>query len=217
MHIEQFDGQAELDGRTLRIRKAQADFFGGKISGAFDAQLVSDPSYVFQARFDRVDLARLARTVPYFSTPVGGGISATLTLSAHGVGRQDLIDSIQGEGTLNGRNVSVSGVDLSSLFSAESPETATELFSSVQGSYRIQARAINLTSFVLDHSRGRLEADGRIDFSHALNIHVRPSIFQAATDPLSASPPGFLLGGTIEAPKLVIPPAAPKQAARAGR
>jgi hypothetical protein len=217
MRIEQFDGQVELDGRTIRIRKAQGDFFGGKVLGSFDAQLVPDPSYEFQGRFDRVDLTRLAQTVPFFSSPIGGSVSATLSLSAHGIGRPDLIDSMQGEGTLNGRNVSVSGLDLSSLFSTESPDAATEIFSSVQGSYRIQARAIDLTNFVLDQSRGRLEAEGKIDFSHALNIRVRPSILQAATDPLSASPPGFLLGGTIEAPKLVVPPVTPKQAARVGR
>src|SRR4029077_19001186 len=32
MQIEQFDGEAELAGRAIRIRKAQAEFFGGKIS-----------------------------------------------------------------------------------------------------------------------------------------------------------------------------------------
>ena len=81
--------------------------------------------------------------------------------------------------------------------------------------YRIQNNGIDLANFVLDNSRGRLEAEGRIDFSHALNIRVRPSIFQAATAPASASPPGFLLGGTIETPKLILPPAILKPAARA--
>jgi hypothetical protein len=82
--------------------------------------------------------------------------------------------------------------------------------------YRIQNKGIDLANFVLDNSRGRLEAEGRIDFSHALNIRVRPSIFQAATAPASASPPSFLLGGTIESPKLVVPTAIVKPAARSG-
>jgi hypothetical protein len=80
--------------------------------------------------------------------------------------------------------------------------------------YRIQNKGIDLANFVLDNSRGRLEAEGRIDFSHALNIRVHPSIFQAATAPASASPPSFLLGGTIEAPKLVLPTSALKPPAR---
>jgi hypothetical protein len=68
MRLEQFDSDAELTGRTVRIRKAQADFFAGKISGSFDAQLLPDPSYEFQGRFDRVDLARLGRALPFLES-----------------------------------------------------------------------------------------------------------------------------------------------------
>jgi hypothetical protein len=215
MQIEQFDGEAELAGRTIRIRKAQADFFGGKISGSFDAQLLPDPSYAFQGRFDRVDLVQLGRAVPFLNSRIGGNISAALTLSAHGIGRQDLIGSMQGQGTLTGRNTALTGLDLSAVFPGDNPDAAPDTFSTVQGMYRIQNKGIDLANFVLDNSRGRLEAEGRIDFSHALNIRVRPSIFQAATAPASASPPSFLLGGTIETPKLILPPAILKPAARA--
>ena len=214
MHIEQFDGEVELAGRTIRIRKAQADFFGGKISGSLDAQLLPDPSYEFQGRFDRVDLAQLGRAVPFLNDRIGGNVSAALTLSAHGIGRQDLIGSMQGQGTLTGRNAALSGLDLSAVFPGDNPDVAPDTFSSVQGTYRIQNKGIDLANFVLDNSRGRLEAEGRIDFFHALNIRVRPSIFQAATAPASASPPSFLLGGTIEIPKLVLPSAASKPPAR---
>jgi len=216
MHIEQFDGQAELAGRAVRIRNAQADFFGGKISGSFDAQLLPNPSYEFEGRFDRVDFAQLGRAVPFLNSRIGGNALATLSLSAHGIGRQDLVGSMQGQGTLNGRNVELRGLDLSSVFPGDNPNAAPDVFASLQGKYRIQAGGIDLADFVMDNSRGRLEAEGRIDFSHALNIRVHPSIFQAATAPASASPPSFLLAGTIESPKLVLPSAAPKSALRPG-
>jgi hypothetical protein len=122
---------------------------------------------------------------------------------------------MQGQGTLTGRNTALTGLDLSAVFPGDNPDAAPDTFSTVQGMYRIQNKGIDLANFVLDNSRGRLEAEGRIDFSHALNIRVRPSIFQAATAPASASPPSFLLGGTIETPKLILPPAILKPAARA--
>jgi AsmA-like C-terminal region/AsmA family len=214
MRIEQFDGEAELAGRTVRIRNAHADFFGGKISGSFDAQLLPDPSYEFQGRFDRVDLAQLGLAVSFLNNRIGGNASATLTLSAHGIGRQDLIASMQGQGTLNGRNVELRGSNLSAVFAGDNQDTASDLFASVQGMYRIQDRGIDLANFVMDSSRGRLEGEGRIDFSHALNIRVHPSIFQAAATPTSASPPSFLLSGTIEIPKLILPSAAIKAVPR---
>jgi hypothetical protein len=214
LHIEKFDGQAELDGRSVQIVTAQADFFGGKISGSLDAQLAHNPSYKFQGRFDRVDLALLGRGVPSLTGRIGGIASATLTLSAHGVGRQDLIDSMEGQGTLNGRNAVLRGFDLSSAIPGNPSDGTPDLFALVQGAFRIQDKSIELSNFILDHSHSRLAAEGRIDFSHALNIRVRPSIFQAAVSMAPASPPSFLLGGTLESPKPILSSAVPKPPAR---
>lgn len=213
-HVEQFDGETEIDGRTLHVRKAQANFFQGKVSGSLDAQLLPDPSYEFQGLFDRVNLSQLGRVVSFLNNRIGGTTSASLTLSAHGIGRQNLIDSLRGQGTINARNVELRGLDLSSVFPGDDPDPKSVAFSSVQGTYRIQGRAIDLANFVLDHARGRLEAEGQTDFSHALSIRIRPSIFQAASVPASASPPSFLLSGTIERPLLVLPSAVSKPAPR---
>lgn len=213
MQIEQFDGQAELEGRTMRILKAQADFFGGKISGSLDARLLPDPSYMFQGRFDRVDLAQVARAVSYLDGRVGGTASATLTLSAHGIGRQDLISSLQGQGTLTGRNDSVIGLNLSGESPAADPYALPAVFATVQGTYRIQNKGIDLTDFVFENAQGRLDAEGRIDFSHTLDLRIRPSVIQAA-DPPGAQAPGYLLAGTIETPKLVLPAATSKPPVR---
>jgi AsmA-like C-terminal region len=214
LQIEKFDGDAELAGRSVRVRMGQADFFGGKISGLFDSQLLPDPSYEFQGRFDRVDLGQLAEAVPFLKDRLNGTASSNLTLSAHGVGRRDLVGSMQGQGTLDGKNVSLRGIDLSGIFSATNPENRSETFSTVQGTYRILAAGIDLYNLVLNDPRGRLQAEGRIDFSHALNIRVHSAVTLAATAPPSVSSPIYDLGGTIEIPKLVLPSAIPKGPAR---
>ncbi|HTC63454.1 MAG TPA: AsmA-like C-terminal region-containing protein [Candidatus Saccharimonadales bacterium] len=214
MQIEKFDGEAELVGRTVRIRMGQADFFGGKISGLFDAQLLPDPSYEFQGRFDRVNLGELAQAVPFLYGRMEGNASSTLTLSAHGVGRQDLISSMQGQGTVEGKNIALRGIDLSSIFPGNNLDNESETFSSVQGTYRILAGGIDLSNFKLDASQGRLDAEGRVDFSHALNIRVHSAIVQASAAPPTVSSPIYELGGTIEIPKLVLPSTVPRGPAR---
>jgi len=215
LRIENFDGQAELAGRTIQIRKAQADFFGGKISGTFDARLLPDPDYEFQGTFDRVDLTQLSGAVPFMDNRIGGSISASLTLSAHGIGRQDLVGSMQGQGTLNGRNITLHGIDLSAVFPGIDSEIVSDPFSSAQGAYRIQNDRIDLTNLALVNSSGRLEADGRIDFNHALNIQGRIAFDKGSAYRAPAMSPAFVLGGTIEAPKIVFPstPADPKPSA----
>ncbi|HEX3371475.1 MAG TPA: AsmA-like C-terminal region-containing protein [Candidatus Acidoferrales bacterium] len=214
LQIEKFDGEADLTGRTVRVRMGQADFFGGKISGLFNAELLPDPSYDFQGRFDHVDLAQLAEAVPFLKDRLDGTASSNLTLSAHGVGRQDLVSSMQGQGTLEGKNVALGGVNFSGLFSAADRGDSSETFSAVQGTYRILAGGIDLSSLVLDDARGTLQAEGRIDFSHALNIRVRSAVMQASNAPASGAAPVYNLGGTIEIPKVLLPSAVPKAQGR---
>jgi hypothetical protein len=216
MRLDQFDGETELDGRTIRIRKGQADFFGGKVAGTLDARLSADSTYDFQGRFDRVNLSQLARSVPFLNNRIAGTTSATLSISAHGIGRENLVSSMEGNGTLSAKNAELHGIDFNGVFPGGDQDSSAGKFASIQGNFRVHAAGIDLTNFVLDHSRGRLAAEGRIDFSHALNLRLRPSIFQAATSPSAASPPGFLLNGTIEDPKLVLPNSAPRSPARSG-
>ncbi len=216
MGVEQFDGEAEIDGRTIHIRKAQGNFFQGKVSGSFDARLLPDPSYEFQGAFDRVNLAQLGRAVPFLNSRIGGIGSGSLTLSAHGIGREKLVDSIEGKGTIDARNVELRDFDLSSLFPAGDPVPRPALFSSILANYSINGRSIDLTDSVLDDSRGKVRAAGRIDFSHTLNLQVRSAALQGPTDSGTAPASTFLLSGTIENPKLILPPSVPVSAARAG-
>lgn len=215
MHLAHLDGDAEIAGREIQIRKATADFFGGKISGVLDAQLRPDPTYDFDGQVDRVDLAALGAPVPFLADRLGGSASGALRISAHGIGRQSLVGSLRGQGTLNGRNVQLRGLNLSVVFPGAASEDDAGSFGSVAGNYRIENGGIELSGWVLDHPRGRLQAEGRIDFNHALNIRVHPSIFQAAANAAAVSPPTFVLGGTIESPKVILPSAIPKPAARA--
>jgi hypothetical protein len=216
LDLDAFDGDVEISGRMIAVRKAQADFFGGNISGALDVRLVADPSYDFQGHFERVNLAQLAGALPFLNNRIAGIASATLSLSAHGIGRQTLMDTLEGNGTLNARNAEIAGLDLTGIFPGESQDASLNTFGSVHGAFRVHDREIDLANFVLDDARGRLEAEGPINFSHALSLRLHPSILQATTSPNSASPPSFLLSGTIEDPKLVLPSPAAQHSARSG-
>jgi AsmA-like C-terminal region/AsmA family len=216
MRLENFDGEMDLEGRTIRIRKGRADFFGGKVEGKLDARLIPDPAYEFQGSFERVNLVQLGRGVPFLNNRIAGTTSATLSLAAHGIGRRNLIASMEGNGTLNAKKAELPGMDLTKVFPVDDPGTSSDVFTSVTGAFRIHAAGIDLANFVLDQSRGRLQVEGRITFSHTLNVRISPSILQAASSPAAASPPGFLLTGTIEDPKLTLPTSAPKPSARFG-
>jgi hypothetical protein len=216
LHLERFDGEAELAGRNITIRNAHADFFGGKVAGGFDAQLFADPSFRFQGSFDHVDFARLGHAVASLNNRVSGTASATVTLSAHGVGRENLVRFMKGEGTIYARNVELRGLDIASLAPGAHPDSSPGRFVSAKGSFHISSGEIETTDFVLDNAQGHFQAEGRVDFSRTLNFRIHPSLFHATTSPANTAPRSFLLSGTVRAPKLVLSPPAPKAAAGSG-
>jgi hypothetical protein len=96
-------------------------------------------------------------------------------------------------------------LDFASLISVADQDSSTGRFASVQGNFHIGGGGIEVADFVLENLQGRFQTEGRIDFSHALNLRVQPSIFHATTTLASAPPPSFVLGGTVEAPSLTLP------------
>ena len=214
--VEQFDGQAELVGRTVTIHKAYAGFLGGKAAGTFVARLLPDPSYQFQGRFDRVDVARLGSAIPSLTDRIGGTASAVLTLAAHGVGRETLVRSIQGGGSLDAHNVILRDLDFATLIAGDNQDPQPGRYSSVQGDFHVAGGGVEVTDFIFDNLQGRFQAEGRIDFSHTLNLRIHPSIFHATTTLASAPPPSFFLGGTLESPSVVLSPLPGREPAKPG-
>jgi hypothetical protein len=220
LHFEKFDGDAELTGRTVSIRKAQADFFGGKVAGTVNATVTADPSYQFQGRFDHVDLARLGHATASLNNRISGTASATLTISSHGFGRENLVRFIEGDGQLDARKAELRGLNLSNVISGSTQMTFSESMASAQGTFHIANGAIATSNFLLETSQGRFQAEGRIDFSRALDLQIHPSLARTAAKPGSAPTQILLLRGTIEAPIVStpsIPPQSPVRAATRAR
>jgi hypothetical protein len=217
LRLEHFDGELDIDGRTVTIPKGNADFCGGKVAGKFVAKLLADPSYAFDGRFDHVDLAGLARDVSALRNRISGIASASVVLDARGVGRQALIHSIRGEGTLDARNAQLRGLDLAAAFPGiEPPPSSSRSLVSAKGSFRIGEGKIEITKLAVDNSKTRFQAEGNVDFSQALNVRIRPDIHPAAASGADFSAESFYLQGTLGAPRLAPFSQPPKPRARGG-
>jgi hypothetical protein len=214
--LTQFDAGADLSGRTISIRQARADFFGGKITATLDASLSADPAYTFQGRFDRIDLAALGQAVPFLSDRMAGTASAVIALTAHGIGRENLVPSLEGSGTLTAKNVQLSGLDLPNAAVNESHNFSLAGISSAQGQFHVGEGVIDLRHFGLENSQGRFIADGQVAFSHALDVRILP-VFPVTGVALADVPPStFFLRGSVEAPSVLLQDSVPPIATRSG-
>ena len=212
LRLEQFGGEVELNGRTVTAHDVLADFYGGKAAGKFEAQLLPDPTYDFLGRFDRVDLARLADAVPSLNDRISGTASVAVHFSAHGIGRPNLVSSMDGDGKLEVRDPEIRGLDFARMISGGGPDASAGRFVSAKGNFRVGSGGIDVANFLLDNSRNRFAAEGRVDFSQALNFQISP-VSTAARPPAKPSPT-FLLSGTVDAPEIVPSPSALKPAGR---
>lgn len=224
LRVERLDSPAELRGRNLTLRGAQADFYGGRVSGDFEARLSPDPAYSIRARIDRANLTDLAASTDSLTGRFGGLASGDFQLGAQGVGRDDLLRSMQGAGTLRVRDPLLNGllpnVDAfrntprgGEMSSAAMPAPATtspeDRFGLATASFRVAGEQIVVDEISLAGRDTQLEVRGTVDFAKRLDFHVsaaaypRPGVFdsQDVSGGTTLAHDEWVGSGTLDAPR----------------
>jgi len=204
--LEGLDGTADLHRGALNLRRLEAGLYGGRLSGEFRAQLVSEPRYTFQGQVDRTDLSALA-ALTSIKNSFGGIGSGEVELAAYGVGRQALLASLNGEGFLHVQDAAIDLLDLT----VDPPDSsfrniAGNRFRSSTVSFRVQDGRIRVDPWLLSGRQRQLEIVGDIDFSRRLDLQVRSLAQPEHLDTASDSAAGddvWVIGGTLDAPQLI--------------
>lgn len=224
LRAAKLDAEADVTGRRVVLQRAQADFYGGHLSGKFDAALSSTPSYSFRGRFDHADVGLISDATGSLAGRFGGLAAGDVTVSAHGVGRQSLVASLQGEGIFRLRNAVVSGIslplspesdrsrDLGSdpkvLAAAhpDDPDPAESRFGTAAATFHVSAGQIRVDQLLLVGRDEQIEVEGSIDFDQRMDLHVRsaPRDLARPTEADSQDPENdsWAVTGTLEAPQV---------------
>jgi hypothetical protein len=199
-----------LDARSIELRDAQADFFGGTVHGTLHAQLSPEPSYRVEARLDHVDLVQLAAATSTLRQRFAGIASGEVLLSAHGIGRDALVNSLEGRGSIDARDAQIAGVDLEHSLRSPSREPGTSAFRLAAGSFTVGAGMVRFTNLRLFGLSETWQASGSVDFSRKLDFRVRPMQPALAEKHLATfgGAPGDAKGtfrflGSLDAPQMV--------------
>jgi hypothetical protein len=209
LELEQVDAAIALAGRKLSVEKATAQFFGGTVAASFSADLDSDPVYRFDGMFGRVNLGLLGSAMPSLQDRFSGIASGTVNLTAHGIGHDALVHSIQGSGTLDAKNAELRGLNLAPIVTASGADPIPARFTSAKGKFRFSSEGIEISEFELEHPPTHFQAEGHIDFSRALDIRINPTTDSTKSSPEKKAPAVFSLGGILEAPRWISDASAP--------
>jgi AsmA-like C-terminal region len=211
LRIEKLDAEAELRGRSMTLRGAQATFYGGHIAGDFEARLSAEPEYAFQAQIDRANLAALTSATESLAGRIAGSASGELRLSAQGVGRDNLLKSLEGEGTLRIREPVLTDLMPASLDPgsgatnvADEPAAGEGRFAATTASFHVGSGHIRVDPFSLVDRDEQFEVEGNIDFTRRLDLRVESMTRSAdpVGDPVDDPAHDEWVGaGTLDAPR----------------
>lgn len=210
--------QVEFEGGPpwrVRLSNGQADFYGGRLSGAFLAEGGTEPSYRFEGRFDRLNVAALTSVSSALAGRFAGTMSGKLELAAQGVPGASLAASIEGRGAFEVRGAEIRRLDVLRMVRAAASNSpgdvlaGTSEFPFASGEFRIASGTVQIEKLLLNAPGAELEVTGSVDLSRTLDLRIRartPQTTARISTPSSPSAEGrsFRLAGRLDAPQFLL-------------
>lgn len=202
LRLRKLRANAVLESRTLRIYEAQAEAYTGKLSGALEAKLGPQPEYRVDANFERINIAALSDAAPKLRNHFGGIATGEVHLTTHGIGRDDLVKSLEGRGAVTFHNAMFRGMDLAAAMAQGTFRPGSGQWLSAEGTFTVRAGKIEVPRLQLDDREKPLQAEGTIQFTHAWDFRIRPLGDSKGKNTLAKDARTVRITGSLEAPQI---------------
>jgi len=197
-----FHAEAEIEGRNITLRNVQAEFYGGSVKGTLGAQLLAEPVYHFQAQFKRLNLSSLADATATLKDRFSGVASGELELIARGVGRENLLQSLRGRGTLQVRGAEMRGLDLRATYLQDAIRAGTSQFAAADVRFSLATGNVQVEKLRLSDRGDDFEAEGSVDFSRTLDLRIRLVLRPEDRRPHNSLSRTIRITGPLDAPQM---------------
>ncbi len=214
LEVQSLRAQIEMVGRHVNFSEFDAKLNGGTISGGLLANLETDPIYILHSTVKNVDVADLAKSNADLRDRLIGQLSGDVKLSFHGIGREQLLDTLKGEARLSATRFAIRGLDLSSPSTEDAaPSAPGEQFSLVNAEVSVDARKIHFQKIALVAGNGLFDGKGTSDFSRAIQLDFWRPPQTTAVSRVDLRPANRFVrvSGSLEAPHVsfeLFPPGA---------
>jgi len=177
-----FRAHASLNGLTLKLTDAQAQWSGGGAQGSLVATLGGNPKYEVSATFDRVSLVQIP-WLAELEDHLSGTAAGSVELQTAGIGRETLLKNLAGKGDLHLSRVELRGWDLAGTMAQGEWKIGTTRWASGAGTFHITDGGFELNSLRLASPAEEFLLKGSVSFSqdadltaesHAVGHAARP-------------------------------------------
>jgi len=205
--IKLANAQAVLAFHNLRLRAthAQAQWAGGTVQGAITAKFSPVPHYEVTAEVDHANLAQLPWP-PRWAERWGGTVSGSIQVSTDGVGREELLRQLAGQGEVRLSKIELRGWDVRASTESGVARTGTSRWKSGEGKFEIEDQEVRFSAIQLEGPKSRTELSGTVGFDMSGNVTFQPGPDSKHGTKIAEASRGLSLSGPLETPRAAVQP-----------
>jgi len=191
----------------LDVSETEAQWAGGTVHGGMTAVFSASPKYEIAAGFDGVNLAQVPWS-PRWTERWAGTAKGTLHFATKGVGREELLQGLEGKGEIKVKGVEFRGWDVATSIEMGAPRMGVSRWMSAEGDFEVKDRAVNFEGIRLEGPKEKLEFVGTLSFGQEAKITIAEADMQPRKANGGAVERSFEISGPVEAPRIRIEPTA---------
>jgi uncharacterized protein involved in outer membrane biogenesis len=192
-----------LQDLHLNVQEADAQWMGGNVRGALQANFSLPPKYEITAQIDRVNLAQLP-WFPGWSERWNGTASGNLHLTTEGVGRDELLGQIGGRGDIQFKNVEFRGWDVADSLESNAPKAGVSRWTSGDGEFEVKNREVNFDAIQFDGARTKIWLAGDLGFGKEITLAFRSAPAGARAAARGADVRVLQINGSSDTPRVTL-------------
>ena len=212
LKLEQLHLQGSLHDLQLSVDDGRAQWAGGAVRATLLAKFLPRPTYDVHAQLDGVNLTQLPIDASV-ADRLAGLASGNIHLKTTGVGREELLQKLTGNGKVRLDNLEFRGWDVNASVADGEAHPGISHWPTGVGTFTVRDRNVFLEDVRLDGGTQFTLIDGTVSFAREADLAVETSAGRRAVR--NTSGPGEVLKivGPLDGPRVTREKSAPRQPA----
>lgn len=171
LKLENVVARGSLRDLKLELTDAEAEWAGGQVRGSIIASFLPRPSYDITADLNRVSLAKLPGT-GRLAEHISGLATGNLQLQTTGVGRDELLQHLEGHGEVRLQKVELLGWDVPASVADGATRSGISRWPAGDCAFLVRNRSMVLQWLQLTSGREQTSVEGTLSFGSDADLSV---------------------------------------------
>jgi hypothetical protein len=212
LNLEDARAVGAVHDLKLEVSDSEAQWAGGKVHAKARAAFAPRPKYEITAEMEGVNLAQLPPTVR-IAQRFGGYASGTVHLATQGVGRDELLQKLTGQGSVHFKNVEFRGWDVSASVADGAPHTGMSRWTLGEGAFALRDRNIVLDGLRMDSGKEETIVNGTVSFARDADLTIETANTGKRVTAVTEAQRILKITGPLDGPRVSVASPAVRQPA----